>query len=172
MTSRRSRLPTAFAVVATFVCLAAWLALLFAENTYDQPYNRVEDGLYIGGSVEKPPRGTKAVANLCGRPDPYHVDAELWDPVGEAGVEPTLDWLRRVVAFVAEQRAAGRQTYIHCMNGVNRSAGAVTGYLMLEHGWGRDEALAFLQKQRPEVRPSPELMRILAEWERELKTSP
>lgn len=38
-------------------------------------------------------------------------------------------------------------------------------YLMKEHGWGRDEALAFLRSKRPVVRPNPAFMQLLTEWE-------
>jgi protein-tyrosine phosphatase len=52
---------------------------------------------------------------------------------------------------------------------MNRSGAVVTAYLMREHGWGRDQALAFLQKQRPQVGPNPALMRLLDQWEQDLK---
>lgn len=148
--------------------------LLWIHSTDDQPYSRVEDGLYIGSSVDRPPRGTQAVVNLCGRPDPYHVEPSLWAPIYEAGPgaaqqEPTLDLLRSVVGFIDQQRQAGRTTYVHCMLGQNRSGAVVTAYLMQKHGMGREEALAFLQRQRPVVQLDPTLMRLLAEWEQVLK---
>ena len=96
------------------------------------------------------------------------MEAALWDPVHEGGTQPSLDWLRRVVAFIADQRRAGRTTFVHCLAGVNRSGAAVTAYLMQSHGWGGDEALAFLRERRPEVRLDPGLMRLLTEWERML----
>ena len=73
------------------------------------------------------------------------------------------------MGFIDEQRRAGRTTYVHCMVGQNRSGAVVTAYLMQKHGMGRDAALAFLQQKRPVVQPDPTLMRLLAEWERELK---
>ena len=88
-------------------CVGAWLWLLWLEQSYDRPYYRIEDGLYLGSSVDRPPPGTGAVVNLCGREDPYRVDASLWEPVFEAGKEPSLDWLRRVVGFIDAQRRAG-----------------------------------------------------------------
>jgi len=88
---------------------------------------------------------------------------------GVAREEPSLDLLRRVVGFIDEQRRAGRTTYVHCMVGQNRSGAVVTGYLMQEHGMGRDEALAFLQHRRPEVQLDPTLMQLLAEWEHVVK---
>ena len=151
------------------------LGLLWNPKTDDQPYSRIEDGLYLGGSVDRPPPGTQAVVNLCGRPDPYRVEPSLWLPIYEAGPgvsenTPTLDLLRRVVGFIDEQRRSGRTTYVHCMVGVNRSGTAVTAYLMQEHGIGRDEALRLLQKRRREVQPDPTLMRLLSEWEQALKS--
>jgi hypothetical protein len=149
--------------------VGVWLWLLWLASSYDRPYCRVDDGLYIGSSVNQPPPGTKAVVNLCGREDPYSVEASLWEPVFESGKEPSLEWLSRVVEFIATQRRAGRTTYVHCLAGMNRSGAAVTAYLMQEHGWSRDEALAYLQKKRPQVQPNSTLMRLLAEWENALK---
>ena len=52
---------------------------------------------------------------------------------------------------------------------MNRSGAVITAYLMYEHHWTRDEALAFAQSKRPQLQPNPTLMRLLAEWERTLK---
>jgi len=152
----------------------AGLALLWTQNTDDQLYSRIENGLYLGSSVERPPRGTQAVVNLCGRPDPYQVGPSLWEPMYEAGPDatakkPTLDLLRSVVGFIAEQRRAGRTTYVHCMLGQNRSAAVVAAYLMQEYRIGRDEAVSFVQQRRPLVRLDPTLTKLLAEWEHVLR---
>ncbi len=147
------------------VSLGVWFWLRWLEQSYDPPYCRVEDGLFIGGSINQPPPGTQAVVNLCGRKDPYQINASLWEPIFEGEKEPDLAWLHRVVAFIAEQRNAGRTTYVHCFSGMNRSGAVVTAYLMSKHGWNRETALTFLQEKRPVVQPNPQLMRLLAEWE-------
>jgi len=149
--------------------LGVWFSLRWLEQSYDQPFAQVEDGLYIGSSVDRPPRGTKAVVNLCGREDPYETEASLWEPVFEAGQEPSLEWLNRVVEFIATQRNEGRPTYVHCQAGMNRSGAVVTAYLMYKHGWGRDKALTVVQSKREVVQPNPTLMRLLAEWETALE---
>jgi hypothetical protein len=154
--------------VVLLVGLGTWLWLRWLETASEQPYCRVEDGLYIGESVDTPPPGTSAVVNLCGREDRYRAEAALWEPVFERGREPSLEWLRRVVGFIDAQRRTGRTTYVHCLAGMNRSGAAVTAYLMSEHGWGRDEALAFVRSRRPQVQPNPTLLRLLGEWEQEL----
>jgi hypothetical protein len=163
MKSRRKWL-----VALLLACLGAWLALLWLEGSYDQPYTRIEEGLYLGGSVERPPRGTRAVVNLCSQEDPYRVEACLWEPIFDGKNEPSLEWLRRVVEFIDAQRRAGRTTYVHCLAGVNRSGAAVAAYLMYRHGWRRERALEFVRSKRPQVQPNPTLMRLLAEWERAL----
>jgi hypothetical protein len=133
----------------------------------DSPYDLVENGLTIGRWLPEPPPGTKAVVNVCSREDPYVVEANLNAPIFEGpDTEPTLEWLTRVVDFIAAQRQAGRPVFVHCLQGRNRSGAAVTAYLMREHGWTRDEALAYLLSKRPVVHPNPTLMRLLAEWER------
>ena len=130
----------------------------------------------VGSAVNQPPPGTQVVVNLCGRPDPYQVGPSLWVPIYEAGPDvaqekPTLELLRRVVGFIADQRRAGRTIYVHCMLGQNRSAAVVGAYLMQRHGMGRDEALSVLQRRRPIVKLDPTLMTLLSEWEQVLKGS-
>jgi hypothetical protein len=150
---------------------AVWLYLGRLQKAYEPaPYSLIEDGLYLGSSVREPPPGTRAVVNLCGREGPYKVDALLWEPILEGGPqEPDLPWLKRVVSFITEQRDAGRTTYIHCMNGVNRSAFVTMAYLMAKHGLSRDEAYALVRARRPVIQPNPELMVLLDGWQDALR---
>jgi len=131
----------------------------------ERPFDRIEARLYLGEAVSKPPPRTSAVVNLCSLEDRYTVDARLWRPVLEGGRRPTLEWLLEVVDFIDDQRQAGRTVYVHCMAGVNRSAAATTAYLMREHGWSREQALAFVSSKRSQVQLNPELVRLLDEWE-------
>src|SRR5688572_18853592 len=138
----------------------AWLWLRGPEDSDpDNPYHLIEEALYLGASVPNPPRGTTAVVNLCSVQDAYSVDARFWEPILEGNFpRPDLAWLKRAVDFIATQRRAGRTTYVHCLAGVNRSAMLVTAFLMSEHGWTRDQALAHVQGRRPQARPEPGLM--------------
>ena len=165
MSRRRWRLwPVAAVTCAAFVVPVVYLAV--GQLTREPPnYSRIEDGLYLGGWVAEPPPGTRAVLNLCETEDPYSTEVHRWEPIWDAEPAPNLDWLRAQVAFVESQRAAGRTVYVHCRNGVSRSAMVVTAYLMARERWSRDEALAFLRARRPQVRPNPAFLQRLAEWE-------
>jgi protein-tyrosine phosphatase len=90
-------------------------------------------------------------------------------PIMDAAPAPSLDWLRERVKFVDEQRKAGKTTYVHCAAGVSRSGMVVTAYLMYRNGWSRDETLAFVRSRRPVTNPNPAFMKLLEEWEQELK---
>ena len=148
----------ACASVVGFHLLAEWY-------TREGPnYSLIEPGLYLGGYVPEPPRGTGAVLNLCEAEDPY---AARWVPIRDAEPAPDLAWLREQVAFIDGQRRAGRTVFVHCRNGVSRSAMVVVAYLMARHGWTRDEALEMVRAKRPAVRPNPAFMRRLLEWEKE-----
>jgi hypothetical protein len=161
---RRSLLATLLLGVA-----GAWLWLVWLEPSYGGgPFSLVEDGLYVGSYVKKPPPGTKAVVNLCGQKDCYQAEASLWEPILEGGKAPDISWLRHVVDFISAQRRAGRTTYVHCLAGMNRSGMVTIAYLMQEHGWSRDKALTFLRSKRTQIQPNPALMRLLAEWEQTL----
>jgi hypothetical protein len=153
------------------VGLGAWLGLACLEGTLDERatnYSRVEDWLYVGGDVARPPRGTKAVLNLCEKEDAYRADVAvyLWEAIPDAAPGPDIDWLRRAVDFLDAQRQAGRQTYVHCRNGVSRSALVVVAYEMSKNHWGRDQALNYVKERRPIIRPNAAFMGRLAEWER------
>ena len=122
----------------------------------------------MGGDVEKTPRGTKAGLNLCEKEDAYHCEFYRWEPITDAAPAPSLEWLRQMVEFVANNRKAGRTTFVHCRNGVSRSGLVMTAYLMRKNHWPRDEALAFIRTKRPEARPNPAFMKLLLDWQREL----
>src|SRR5437762_7166748 len=155
-------------------CLGTLIGLFLVAQQIEenrQNYSRIEDGLYMGGHVKKPPRRTRAVLNLCEQPDPYRCDVHVWEPIPDAGPAPDLAWLRRMVEFVDAQRRAGKVVYVHCLAGVNRSGMVVVAYLMFKNKWTRDEALAFVRTRRDVVRPNSAFMERLLEWERELATS-
>ncbi len=157
------------ALVAAVLAVAA-VHLAVDRITREPPnYSQIEDGLWLGGSVAEPPDGTRAVLNLCEADDPYRVESHRWEPIRDAEPAPSLAWLREQVGFVESERRAGRVVFVHCRNGVSRSAMVVAAYLMAREGWPRDRALAFLRERRPGVRPNPAFMKLLAEWEMTLK---
>ena len=151
-------------------CLVAWLALLGVGWHLREPenYSLIEHGLYLGGNVNEPPPGTRAVLNLCEFADPYCCEVHVNDGIRDAAPAPSLDWLREKVAFVETQRKAGRTTFVHCFQGVSRSGMVMTAYLMKTHGLKLDEALRLVRAKRPQVRPNMAFMELLREWEREL----
>ena len=60
--------------------------------------------------------------------------------------------------------------YVHCRNGVSRSAMVMAAYLMRRENWNREQALEFLRSRRPGVRPNPAFLALLSEWEQTLKS--
>jgi hypothetical protein len=138
-------------------------------NEGSNNYTLIEDGLYMGGDENAPPLGTTAVLNLCEKEDPYRTDIYLWEPIPDAAPAPNLDWLRRMVTFVDDNRRAGRTVFVHCRNGVSRSGMVVVAYEMYKHRWNRDQALEFVRSKREMARPNPAFMERLLEWEREVK---
>jgi Dual specificity phosphatase, catalytic domain len=151
--------------------IVAWLSLFLLQSQYDDTsanYSLIEPHLYMGGDVTTPPRGTSAVLNLSESDDAYRCATHRWEPIRDAAPVPDLAWLRRQVEFIDSERTSGRTVYVHCRNGVSRSGMVVAAYLMFEHHWTRDDALAFARTRRPIVRPNPAFMERLTEWEAEL----
>jgi hypothetical protein len=132
-------------------------------------YSEIEDGLFLGGHVDEPPPGTKAVLNLCGDKDSFKCDVEAWHFIPDAAPAPSLDWLREQVQFVDKERRAGHPVYVHCWAGISRSAMVTTAYLMQENHWTRDEALKFVRSKRSVVSPNSAFMELLQKWEKTTK---
>lgn len=162
--------PRRAAIVATLLLgLAVWAWLRWLEQEVElRPYDLVEERLYVGGLVKAPPPGTSTVLNLCQQEDTYRTKNYRADPI-DGSEPPTIDWLKNAIKFIDDERRAGNIVYVHCFAGMNRSGMVVTAYLMHEHGWSRDQALAFAQSKRPQIQPSLSMMRFLTEWERTLR---
>jgi hypothetical protein len=156
--------------VVTAAILVVGVHLVVDQFTREAPnFTQVEDGLWLGGYVAEPPPDTRAVLNLCETEDPYRVESHIWEPIRDAEPAPSLDWLRRQVEFITSELAAGRVVFVHCRNGVSRSAMVMAAYLMQRDGWSRDQAMDFLRTRRPGVRPNPAFLQLLLEWERSLQ---
>lgn len=156
-------------VAALAIATAVAVHVVVDRNTREPPnYSRIEDGLWLGAFVTEPPPGTQAVLNLCETEDVYRVPSHRWEPIRDGHPAPSLDWLRDQVAFIETERAAGRTVYVHCMNGVSRSAMVTAAYLMRCEGWSRDQAIEFLRSRRPSARPNPAFMQLLLDWEESL----
>ena len=161
----RRRLSLIAAFITT-VLIAAGIYLKLNQLSHVPPnYSEIEDGLWIGGLVPKPPPGTKTVLNLCESEDTFQVELNRWMPIPDIEPAPSLDWLREQVQFVASERATGRGVFVHCRAGVNRSAMLMAAYLMQREKWTRDQALEYIRTKRPSVKPHPAYMLLLLEWE-------
>jgi hypothetical protein len=159
-------------MLAVTAGVALLLFGLFRFLQEEENYSRIEDRLYLGGTVAASPRGTRAVINLCDIEDPYRCEFHLWEPIVDGEPAPDLDWLRRMVDVLDARQREGMTTYVHCRNGVSRSGLLVVAYEMRKNNWTRDEALVFVRARRPITRPNPAFMRLLLEWERVIKGEP
>jgi hypothetical protein len=156
-------------IVGAVVLALAGVALFAAWWVQDGPnYSQIEPGLYVGGHVEAPPPGTHFVLNLDEQDDPYRAEHHLHEPIADAAPAPSLDWLERMVDLVEEHRRAGRTVFVHCRAGASRSGMVALAYLMREHGWSLEEALAEARSRRDIIRPNPAFMGLLRRWEKRL----
>ena len=129
-------------------------------------YSLIEPGLYVGGSILKPPPDVTAVLNLCEIEDPYKVETHREMTIADEAPAPKIEWLKGAVGFVTEQRKAGKTVYIHCAMGISRANFVTSAYLMADRGWTRDEALKYIQNRRPQADPNEAFMERLLEWEK------
>jgi atypical dual specificity phosphatase len=67
---------------------------------------------------------------------------------------PTPDEFRRALAFIDEQRAAGRRVAVHCLMGQGRAGSVLAAYL-IRSGMTADDALAELRAVCPGAVENP-----------------
>ena len=98
-----------FWLLLALVCGIVSVHLVVEVLTREGPnFSLIEPGLYLGGYVPEPPRGTNAVLNLCETEDPYEAEYHRWLPIADAEPAPDLEWLGAQVAFIEGHRRAGR----------------------------------------------------------------
>ena len=153
----------------TFVAALCFVPIAEGQRKNPPNYTRIEEGLYLGGWTEKPPEGVVAVLNVSMEKDVYQTKHYLQKGIPDRKDAATIAFLRETVAFVDEQRKAGRATFVHCTQSVSRGPLVVTAYLMYSKKWSRDKALAFIREQRPAVRPNDSFMELLLAWQRTLE---
>ncbi len=75
----------------------------------------------------------------------------LWFPIPDLHA-PALDDLRPLLAEIGRRLADGGHVLVHCGAGIGR-AGTVAVCVLMQHGLGRDEALAHVADHRPMAGP-------------------
>ncbi|MFO0905517.1 MAG: phosphatidylglycerophosphatase and protein-tyrosine phosphatase 1 family protein [Pirellulales bacterium] len=118
--------------------------------------------------------GVRAVVNTC---------EEYAGPVAqyeEAGIEqlrvpttdfhpPSLDHIRRAVAFMQRHVMRGETVYVHCKAGRARSATVVMCWLIAHRGMSPAEAQKHLLARRPHVMPRLDARQVVRDWAEECK---
>jgi len=113
-------------------------------------YSEVEPGLWMGGCpVGKVPTFAEAIVDVYAR-QPYdrgsipYRSAPLLDFAGP----PEPEIVESLVAWVHEQRTAGRTVLIHCEAGQNRSGLVTALYLIRFRGYRPDDAIELVREKR------------------------
>jgi predicted protein tyrosine phosphatase len=160
-------------IVIILVALAVGLGVRFFLEPGPEPGNitLIEPGFYMGGCRALVPSGVRAVLNLSMNADTNSAEVSRWEPIEDGEPVPTVAWLRSQVEFIDQQRKVGRAVFVHCDAGVSRSGLVSAAYFMWRDHLKREDALAFLRRRRPEVKPNPAFMNLLAEWETSLGLS-
>ena len=125
-------------------------------------WSRVDDRVILGALpfpsdvVRLQAEGVTAVVNICGEhPGPVKayqqagiVQLRLYTPDFSA---PSLEDMKRGVAFIQRHVSEGHSVYVHCKAGRGRSATLVLCWLVATKGISPEEAYALLAQKRPHV---------------------
>ncbi len=126
-------------------------------------YCRVTDTLWVGEQYRQ--RGKK-ILNAAGVTATVNMRIEFDDAAHGLTLAyhchlptvddtpPTLEALRKGVAFIAAMHREGRRVYIHCAGGLGRAPTMACAYL-ISKGHTPEEALALIKRTRPFARLQP-----------------
>lgn len=159
----------AFVVIGAYIFAERIETNTSQESYPEQNYSQIEDGIFLGGILSKPPVGVRVVLNVCETADPYKAEIHRWEPMNDLGPPPTLDWLKEQIEFIHQHRQTGKNIYIHCRAGVNRSVTVLAAYLMWRDELNKDDALNKIREKRPRANPYDVHKIYLSEWEARLK---
>jgi protein-tyrosine phosphatase len=71
--------------------------------------------------------------------------------------------------FIKRHLDRGYNVYVHCVAGMSRSSSIVVAFLMKEFGYTAEEALNYVKRKRPIIRPNSGFIRQLLDYQRKLK---
>ncbi|MCA0457661.1 MAG: dual specificity protein phosphatase family protein [Chloroflexi bacterium] len=126
-------------------------------------YSQVSPNLVVAGQYQKrgwavlQRRGITASINMRSEFDDVEAGiapSQHLRLVVEDNTPPSLDQLRRGIAFVTEEVRKGGKVYIHCAAGIGRAPTMAAAYLV-STGLTPAQAWAKIEKVRPFIRPTP-----------------
>jgi len=158
------------------------LSILIALVDDYPAYNLIEAGLYLGSvdafknksfikkigavvSITRIPTEEFGLPEHINYKEGTHLDICLADHE-DANISQHF---KEAFDFIYTHINDGRAVFVHCAAGISRSATLVVSFLMRRHRMSVYDALKYVKKQRPCVRPNDGFLQQLIEYEEELK---
>jgi hypothetical protein len=155
--------PLSYLIYAPYLLLNEVSYWLVRRGRNFVPFTEIAPGLLLGcrlrpGDVRAlEPFGVSAVLDLTSEfTEPEFLrcgEAYLCLPILDT-CPPTREQLAKGVAWIQEQRDAGRTVYVHCALGRGRSAMFVMAYLIQTGIASTENVLTHVRERRPDVRLS------------------
>ncbi|KAK9809664.1 hypothetical protein WJX73_001963 [Symbiochloris irregularis] len=141
--------------------------------------SRVREGLYLGGIFSLKGFAKLGVTHILSVTEMSAEDMKIlkdWDPdfktvqhmVIFEDDHPRTDLLKyfpKAVHFIESAIADGGKVFVHCMQGISRSATIVAAYLMKVEELSRDAAVQSIKFSRAGIHPNPGFMDQLLTWQ-------
>lgn len=89
-------------------------------------------------------------------------------PIMDTDIANVLPYFNEAIEFIDEGRAQGHSVFIHCQQGVSRSACIALAYLMKKKRMSLKEGYTLLKRARPQVRVRPNFLKQLVIYSQQL----
>jgi len=129
-------------------------------------YSKIMSKIYLGNYQAAKDQGffkdkkIKAVLNctkdipnyFINKKDIEYMRIPIDDSLKEYDINKMYEFLPSIVEFIHKHAGIQKQNiFIHCYAGRQRSAGAISGYLMAKYNMNTGEACKFIMDKRPEA---------------------
>jgi protein-tyrosine phosphatase len=148
-----------------------------SRSCYFPQIDLIIDGIYLGNeytSKNKALLESNKITHIliCGSTleahFPENYKYELL-PIDDFQFHDIKQHFAKAYEFIENAKKGGGIVFVHCAQGISRSATIVISYLMKLKGWSFQEALDFVKKQRCCVGPNPGFKTQLADYEKSLE---
>ena len=128
-------------------------------NEKEKNISLIFPGLYLGnyrGALDQEKLKSMGISTIlsCGTQKIRTEMNYMWFELADSWDANLIEVLSDATQYIHTYLSLGGKVYVHCQGGFSRSPSVIIAYLMEYKGFTFDEALRFVKKRRPSIKPN------------------
>jgi dual specificity phosphatase 12 len=136
----------------------------------------IEKGIWLGSLTaaidnnDLKTMGITKIISVCDRLNALHRPIEYkWIKIDDDEQANLLQFIPKLMRWISKLLKQGDTIFVHCQNGISRSAAIVAAWLMKVHDWDPTMAETFLRGKRPCIKINDGFRKQLWQWHQSLQ---